>query len=185
MGSGWGGKGGRCVGLLLLLTWLISQFTFISTMALSLTHFKPHECVKVGLKRSFVDRISTGRAEHWILCTAGRVTDFSVSFPVVLIEDISLCSNSHNKTNSLLHQNTTVLYRVIKKSLCTWWLQYRKQVHRDSVITLYNYWSFGMATCFGPSFDHLQAKVLKQKATISASVYCGIPYYLQGVRETD
>jgi len=28
-------------------------------------------------------------------------------------------------------------YRVIKKSLCTWWLQYNRQVHRDLLITLY------------------------------------------------
>ena len=28
-------------------------------------------------------------------------------------------------------------YRVIKKYLCTWWLQYRSQVHRDFLITLY------------------------------------------------
>jgi len=30
-----------------------------------------------------------------------------------------------------------LLYRVIKKSLCTWWLQYSRQVHRDFLITLY------------------------------------------------
>jgi len=28
------------------------------------------------------------------------------------------------------------LYRVIKKSLCTWGLQYHHQVHRDFLITL-------------------------------------------------
>jgi hypothetical protein len=31
-----------------------------------------------------------------------------------------------------------LLYRVIKKSLCTWRLQYKNQVHRDFLITLYN-----------------------------------------------
>ena len=30
-------------------------------------------------------------------------------------------------------------YRMIKKSLCTWWLQYDRQVHRDFLITLYLY----------------------------------------------
>jgi len=98
------------VGLLLLLTWLISQFTFISTMAFSLSPFSPHECVKVDLKRSFVERTCIGRAEHWILCTAERLTDFNVSLPVILIEDAPLGFNSHNKTNSLLRQNTTILY---------------------------------------------------------------------------
>ena len=29
------------------------------------------------------------------------------------------------------------LYRVIKKSLCTWWLQYNRQMHRNFLITLY------------------------------------------------
>ena len=29
------------------------------------------------------------------------------------------------------------IYRVIKKSLCTWWLQYRRQGHIDFLITLY------------------------------------------------
>ena len=27
--------------------------------------------------------------------------------------------------------------------------------------TIYNYWRFVMATCFGPSLDHLQVNVLK------------------------
>jgi hypothetical protein len=40
----------------------------------------------------------------------------------------------NNKTNSLLRQNTTILY---------------------------NYWYFDMATRFGLSLDHLQASVLK------------------------
>ena len=31
------------------------------------------------------------------------------------------------------------LYRVIKKSLCTWWVQYKKQVHRDFLITLFKF----------------------------------------------
>ena len=30
----------------------------------------------------------------------------------------------------------THIYKVIKKSLCTWWLQYRKQVYRNFLITL-------------------------------------------------
>jgi hypothetical protein len=42
----------------------------------------------------------------------------------ILIEDFPLCFNSHNKTNSLLRQNTTILY---------------------------NYWYFVMATYFGLS----------------------------------
>ena len=32
----------------------------------------------------------------------------------------------------------TGLYRVIKKSLWTWWLQYKKEVHRELLIILYN-----------------------------------------------
>jgi len=30
------------------------------------------------------------------------------------------------------------IHRVIKKSLCTWWLQYRSRVHWDFLINLYN-----------------------------------------------
>jgi hypothetical protein len=30
----------------------------------------------------------------------------------------------------------TYIYRVIKKSLCTWWLQYHRQVQKDFLITL-------------------------------------------------
>ena len=32
-----------------------------------------------------------------------------------------------------------LIIRVIKKSVCTWWLQYRSQAHREFLITLY-YW---------------------------------------------
>ena len=42
-----------------------------------------------------------------------------------------------------------------------------------------------MATFFGLSLDHLQAKVLKQEVQSVRTVYCGIPFYLQGVRETN
>jgi hypothetical protein len=62
------------------------------------------------------------------------VVDTATDLRVSLIEDIPLCFNSHNKTNSLLRQNTTILY---------------------------NYWYFVMASRFGLSLDHLQANVHK------------------------
>jgi hypothetical protein len=34
--------------------------------------------------------------------------------------------------------NVQAIYRVIKKSLCTWRLQYNHQLHRDVLITLYH-----------------------------------------------
>jgi hypothetical protein len=46
------------------------------------------------------------------------------------------------------------VYRVIKKSLCTWRLLYKNQVHRDFLITLYIYiyiyklWLVNHNTCF-------------------------------------
>jgi len=36
------------------------------------------------------------------------------------------------------HTNVQAIYRVIKKSLCTWRLHYNHQVHRDFLITLYH-----------------------------------------------
>jgi hypothetical protein len=42
-----------------------------------------------------------------------------------------------------------------------------------------------MATCFGPSLDHLQANVHKKEVQSVRAMYCGIPYYLQGVREAN
>jgi hypothetical protein len=45
------------------------------------------------------------------------------------------------KVHGIVVNHHCVLYRVIKKSLCTWWLQYNHQVHRDLFITLYVGWS--------------------------------------------
>jgi hypothetical protein len=44
---------------------------------------------------------------------------------------------------------------------------------------LYKYWYIVMATCFGPSLDHLQANVHKQEVQSVRIVYCGILYYLK------
>ena len=71
----------------------------------------------------------------------------------VFNDDNSQCTVSHinYKINSgipelfygaygdcqILKFRCKLLYRVIKKSLCTWRLQYKNQVHRDFLITLY------------------------------------------------
>jgi hypothetical protein len=47
--------------------------------------------------------------------------------------------------NNFILSNFSYIYRVIKKSLCTWWLQYRIQMHREFLITLYN-WFDGATT---------------------------------------
>jgi len=49
---------------------------------------------------------------------------------------------------------------------------------------LYNYWYIVIATCFGPSLDHLQTNVFICKRYVR-TVYCGTQYYLQGVRENN
>ena len=47
-----------------------------------------------------------------------------------------LVDRSQNFTYHTLPSHA-MKYRVIKKSLCAWWLQYNHQVHRDFLITLY------------------------------------------------
>jgi hypothetical protein len=49
------------------------------------------------------------------------------------------CYSKINKFEKLVHlvSFTVEIYRVIRKSLCTWWLPYNRQVCRDILITLY------------------------------------------------
>ena len=44
-------------------------------------------------------------------------------------------------------QRHHTLYRIIKKSLCTWWLYCNRQEHRDFLITLYNSLKIAAVIC--------------------------------------
>jgi hypothetical protein len=39
-----------------------------------------------------------------------------------------------------------------------------------------------MATCFGPSWDHIQANILKEEVQSVCTMYYGIPYYKVNVK---
>jgi len=49
---------------------------------------------------------------------------------------------------------------------------------------LCNYWYFVMATCFVSFFRPSSGQRSSVRGTISATVYCVIPHYLQGVPKT-
>jgi hypothetical protein len=67
------------------------------------------------------------------------------------------------------------LYREVKKSLCTWWLQYHRQGHRDFSITLYNCipgsrWRT-CVMCFAPVFVYRCAMASTGILTFGTQMY--------------
>jgi hypothetical protein len=81
-----------------------------------------------------------------ILSQCGSRTTFHIQF----MQKNKLFSSEYTESNPWTKAKISNLdpvplfYRVIKKYLCTWWLQYNHQVHRYFLINLYN---FGHSWC--------------------------------------
>ena len=66
---------------------------------------------------------------------------------------------------------------MIKKSLCTWRLQYNHQVHRDSLITLYKSWRALLVTTNSQVLVHSGTNILDastKNLTIFRTIYYGL-----------
>jgi hypothetical protein len=93
-------------------------------------------CVRVSFYHSWLNfRRYQYSQKHAI---DGRYGDLWIRAPNISHVTQLSCITFHIQLHVKTCSGWVLLYRMIKTSPCTWWLQYNRQVHSDFFITLYN-----------------------------------------------